>query len=137
MSNRSPGHPENQPSGDVPTPAWVVNPLQVLNPMLSGLQAWQGKGGKAVAALNTEWLTFVNRRIHEDFSLPHQLGSAKTPEEMWRVYAGFWEHTLDDYQAEYKELLRLSSDAATESLAALHRSGHDAGDPVAPRTPRH
>ena len=137
MSNRSPGHPENQLSGDVPIPAWVVNPLQVLNPMLSGLQAWQGNGGKAVTALNTEWLTFVNRRIQEDFSLPHLLGSAKTPEEMWWVYAGFWQHTLEDYQAEYKEMLRLSRDAATESLAALHHSGRDPGNPVAPRTSRH
>ena len=137
MSNRSSGHPESQPSGDVPIPAWIANPLQIWNPMLGGLQTWQGNSGKAITALNTEWLAFVNRRMQEDLALPHRLGSAKTPEEMWRAYAGFWQHTIEDYQNEYKEMLRLSSDAATESLEALHHSGHQASSQPSPRTSRH
>ncbi len=101
-------------------------------PFLNGFQAWNG----ALAAVNREWLAFVNRRLQHDVTLPPLLASCHTPEEMWRVMAEFYRQAFGDYQREFNELARLSSTAANESMRAWQQ-GDEADFDMPERTPRH
>lgn len=96
--------------------------LEIWSPVLSGIQSWNSCCGAGVAALGSEWMSFLNRRLSEDFALSRQMASCRDPEDMWRVYADFLQRMADDYQKEFGELARMGSGIATESLNALHQS---------------
>lgn len=77
-------------------------------------QAWNS----SFSAVNAEWMNFVNRRVNEDFALPQHVIACKGPEEVWRVYAEFFQKAFDDYQKEFAELANLGSKAASEAASA-------------------
>ena len=105
--------------------------------MLSGLQAWNGAFGKAVFALNSEWLGFLNQRIKEDVALPQDLVSCKSPDEAWHVYVGFCQKAVADYQHEFAELARLGTSMAGESVSAMQHGVATGTKDLPTRAPRH
>lgn len=111
--------------------------LEIWNPMLSGLQSWNGAFGKAILALNSEWLGFLNRRMKEDVALPQQLTACKSADEAWHVYVEFLQKAVTDYQHEFAELARLSTSMAGESVDALPQGAAAVAKDLPTRAPRH
>ena len=77
---------------------------------------WNGQLGTAVAEVNREWLDFINRRLTQDVALMQSLSACKSPDEVWRAYADFWQVAAKDYQEEFAELAKLGN-AALEAGA--------------------
>lgn len=107
------------------------------NPMLSGMQYWNGAFGKAIMAINSEWLGFLNQRIKEDVALPQQLASCKSADEAWHVYVEFCQKAVADYQHEFAELARLGTSMAGESVSAMQQSVATGAKELPTRAPRH
>lgn len=118
MLHKSPDRSGETERSDFLMPFWPAWSMDVWHPMLSDTMGRNGKVGATIAALNGEWLDFVNRRLKDDFALPQQLASCHDPIEMWRVYAEFFRKLVDDYQKEFAELARLGSAAAAEGASA-------------------
>ena len=111
--------------------------LGIWNPMLSGMQAWNGTLGKTVFALNSEWLNFLNQRMKDDFALSQQMASCRSGEEAWRAYVEFWQKAVADYRHEFTELARLGDIMAGESVSAMQQGAATDAKDLTTRAPRH
>lgn len=107
---------------DLTTAHWGADALGLWNPMLSGMQAWNGACGKAAAAVSREWADFLNRRMKEDIALPQRLASCGGLNEAWQMYAEFWQKAMQDYQQEFTELARINGEVVREGMTSLEHS---------------
>jgi hypothetical protein len=73
-------------------------------------------------SLSDEWQAFVGRRTKEDLRLLQQLASAKAPEEMWSLYASFWQKAVEDYWQEYATIVKLASGHIGSDMAATQQA---------------
>lgn len=53
------------------------------------------------------WLRFMQRRITRDMELPSRLAQCKSPLDVVRVYAEFFQTAAQDYQQEIADVTRL------------------------------
>ena len=105
-------------------------------PMAFGIPAWPtgfwGLGATneigsnvkvlaSLAALGTEWVDFVNRRLKEDINLLPRLAACRCAEEVSNVYSEFWRNLGQDYTNEFAALSKLSGDLATSAFTASGR----------------
>ncbi len=63
-------------------------------------------------------VSFLNRRLKEDFAVPQQLAGCKTVQDMVGVYRGFFENAVADYQAEFEALSKLGRAMTEEAVSA-------------------
>ncbi len=87
-------------------------------PALAGAARANGEIYEGLAALGSEWLDFVNRRLKEDLKLPPQLCACRSVDEMRDTYVAFWQRAADDYQKELTAMTRLGSRLANNSMTA-------------------
>jgi len=78
-----------------------------------------GKVYENLATLNKSWVAFVNRRLKEDFAVPKQLAGCKTVQEMYSVYADFFQTAVTDYQSSFEQMSKLSKAMAEETAQAV------------------
>ena len=72
-------------------------------PALSG---FNGALYQSLAAMNTAWLEFANRRLKETLALPeHIAGCTTVPRLLW-VYNSYCRTAVEDYQAAVAEIQR-------------------------------
>ena len=62
-----------------------------------------------IAAVNSEWTKFVQRRKQQDFGLPQQLAQCHSPQDFFRIYAEFTQSAFQQYQQEFAEIARMNS----------------------------
>jgi hypothetical protein len=87
--------------------------------------AWTESFGPVLTAVNSEWITFVNRRLDQDAKFADRLSACKAPAEMWQTWSEFWVKAADDYAGEAAELLRVATRRAarpTRSPVARSRT---------------
>ena len=93
--------------------------LEMNRPALSAMAEVNGKVYENLATLNKSWVAFVNRRLKEDFAVPKQLAGCKTVQEMYSVYADFFQTAVTDYQSSFELMSKLSKAMAEETAQAV------------------
>ena len=109
------------PSSSNGTPEWHTNPVDLWSPFLSSMQQWSGAVVPKVTMFSSEWMAFVQRRLHEDFALPQHLVYCKAPGEIVQTYSDFMRRAMDDYQQQFQEIARIGA-ASTNDLGDLGHS---------------
>lgn len=71
--------------------------LPVWNPMAVKFGAWNSDAQHATEEIAHSWLRFVGDRIAKDAAFPQQLASCKTIDDVYQVYAQFWQQAANDY----------------------------------------
>jgi hypothetical protein len=90
-----------------------------------------GKVYDKIATMNTHWMAFVNRRLEKDLGMPRQLAACKTVQEMYGVYADFFQTAVSDYQSEFEEMSKLGRTLADETLQAMQTRADGGQTPLA------
>lgn len=93
--------------------------MEMNRPALSAMAEVNGKVYENLATLNKSWVAFVNRRLKEDFAMPKQLAGCKTVQDMYSVYADFFQTAVTDYQSELEQLSKLGKSMADETAQAM------------------
>jgi hypothetical protein len=100
--------------------------MQIHRPALTAMAQVNGKVYDKIATMNTHWVAFVNRRIEKDLAMPKQLAACKTVQEMYGVYADFFQTAVSDYQSEFEEMSKLGRTLADETLQAMQTRAEEA-----------
>lgn len=93
--------------------------MEMNRPTLAAMAEVNGKVYENIATMNKNWVAFVNRRLKEDFAMPKQLAACKTVQEMYSVYADFFQTALTDYQSEFEQMSKLGKAMAEETAQAM------------------
>jgi hypothetical protein len=93
--------------------------MDMHRPALEAMAQMNGKVYENIATLNKNWASFINRRLKEDLGVPKQLASCKTVQEMYGVYADFFQTALSDYQAEFEQMSKIGKALAEETAQAM------------------
>lgn len=93
--------------------------MEINRPALEAMAQMNGKVYENIAAWNKNWAAFVNRRLKEDLGMPKQLASCKTVQDMYGVYADFFQTALSDYQSEFEQMTKLGKSLAEETLQVM------------------
>jgi len=93
--------------------------LEINRPTLEAMAQMNGKVYDGIAALNKNWVAFLNRRLKEDLAVPQQLAACKTVQDMYGVYAGFFQNACAHYQSEFEQITKLSKSLADDTLQAI------------------
>ncbi len=93
--------------------------MEMNRPALAAMADVNGKVYENLATMNKNWVEFVNRRLKEDFAMPKQLAACKTVQEMYGVYADFFQTAVTDYQSEFEQLSKLGKSMAEDATQAV------------------
>jgi len=79
---------------------------------------------ESIAAANSEWASYVSRRLKDDLAMPQQLAECRTMQDLFRVYTQFFQNACSQYQSGLGEMTKLSQAMAENALQTLQsRSG--------------
>ena len=85
----------------------------------------------SLAAINTTWADFINRRLKENLTLPEQLGDCENLSSVLRVYRAYCCTAAAQYQAVFAHLqligLNLASEVSAASLVPMRISQPNIG----------
>jgi hypothetical protein len=95
-----------------------------LGPVMDARADYNAKLHEAFIALSREWQTFVGERIKEDLHLMREVGTAKTPEQLWNASARFWQKAAEDYAHEYGVCTRLALECVIPGVSAAGQALH-------------
>lgn len=113
--------------GFAPMMPFGLDALMELNrPALSAMAQMNGKVYENIAAMNKNWVSFVNRRLKEDLAMPQHLAGCKTVQEMYGVYTEFFQNACADYQSEFEQITKLGKSLADETVHAVQARMEDA-----------
>jgi hypothetical protein len=93
--------------------------MEMNRPALAALAEVNGKVYENLAAMNKNWVAFVNRRLKEDLAVPQQLAGCRTVQEVYSVYTDFFQTAVTDYQSEFEQLSKLGKSMAEETAQAM------------------
>jgi hypothetical protein len=96
--------------------------MDLNRPALTAVAQMNGKVYDGLAAMNKNWVAFVNQRLKEDLAMPQQLAACKSVQDMYGVYTEFVQTALSDYQAEFEQMSKLGK-AIAESTAKAVQTG--------------
>ncbi len=100
--------------------------MEINRPALTAMAQVNGKFYENIAAMNKNWVAFVNRRLKEDFAMPKQLVACKTVQDMYGVYADFFQTAVADYQSEFEQMSKLGKSLAEETMQAVQARAEEA-----------
>jgi hypothetical protein len=101
-------------------PPFNFESLMELNrPALNAMAQMNGKVYDGLATMNKNWVAFLNRRLKEDLAVPQQLAACKTVQDMYGVYAEFFQNACSDYQSEFEQMTKLGKTLADDAMQAL------------------
>ncbi len=93
--------------------------MELNRPTLTAMAQMNGKVYDGISAMNKNWVAFVNRRLKEDLAMPKHLADCKTVQEMYGVYAEFFQTACADYQTEFEQISKLSKSMADDTLHVM------------------
>ena len=112
----SSGRAEN---GFVPMPLGFEALMEINRPALTAMAQVNGKVYDNLAAINRNWVTFINRRLKEELAMPQNLASCKTVQDMYGVYSEFFQTAVADYQSEFEQMTKLGKSLAEETAQIM------------------
>ena len=74
---------------------------------------------EGLSRYNAEMLKFVNSRLKEDFAVPQNLMTCKTPQEVYNVYTEFFQTAVKQYLSEAERLTTLGGGVAGAALQTM------------------
>jgi hypothetical protein len=86
---------------------------------LQAMAQMNGKVYDGIASWNQNWVAFLNRRLKEDLAVPQQLAACKTMQDMYGVYAEFFQNACSQYQSEFEQLTKLSKSLADDTMQVI------------------
>ena len=93
--------------------------MELNRPALNAMAQMNGKVYDGLATMNRNWVAFINRRLKEDLAVPQQLAACKTVQDMYGVYAEFFQNACSDYQSELEQLTKLGKSLADDTIQAM------------------
>ncbi len=111
------------------TPMGFEALMELNRPALNALAQVNGKFYDGIAAMNKNWVAFLNRRLKEDFAMPQQLAACKTVRDMYGVYADFFQNAVADYQAEVEQMTKIGKTLADDTMQVIQARMEDAARP--------
>ncbi|KAB2911940.1 MAG: phasin family protein [Hyphomicrobiaceae bacterium] len=90
--------------------------MEFNRPALAAMAQVNGKVYDGISAMNKNWVAFVNRRLKEDLAMPKHLADCKTVQDMYGVYAEFFQTAYADYQHELEQITKLGKSLADDTL---------------------
>lgn len=97
--------------------------MDMNRPALNAVAELNNRLYDGLSAMHKEWVGFVNRRLQQDLAVPGQLAGCKTMQDMYSVYAKFYETAFDDYKTELEQFAKLGRSVADETLTLMqHRA---------------
>ena len=106
--------------------------MELNRPALNAMAQMNGKVYDGLATLNKNWVAFINRRLKEDLAVPQQLASCKTVQDMYGVYAEFFQNACSDYQSELEQITKLGKSLADDTLQAMQTRMEEAARETRP-----
>jgi hypothetical protein len=95
--------------------------LELNRPALNAMAQMNGRVYDGLATINKNWVAFLNRRLKEDLAVPQQLATCKSVQDMYGVYAEFFQNACADYQSELEHITKLGKSLADDTLQAMQR----------------
>jgi hypothetical protein len=115
MVNRTSAPRGAEANVPMPPPFDATALLEASRPTLSAAAEVNGRLYETVAALNKEYVGFVNLRLKEDLGLPQQFAACRTLEDVYGVYTGFFQRAVEQYRAEFEHLAKLGQTMASDA----------------------
>jgi hypothetical protein len=100
-------------------PLGVEAMMEMHRPTLSAMAEVNTRLYESIAAANREWTSFVNQRLKEDLAVPQQLAECRTPQDLFQVYAQFFQNACSQYQSGLEQMTRFSQSITENTLQAL------------------
>lgn len=97
----------------------VTAVLEASRPTLAAAAEMNGRLYEQVAALNSACVSFLNLRLKEDMSVPQQIASCRTLEDIYGVYTRFFQRAAEQYQAEVEQLAKLSQTITNDAVTQM------------------
>ena len=98
--------------------------IHMQRPALAAMAKMNGRLYEYIAAVNKEWATFVNQCLKEDLAVPQQLAQCRSTQDLYQVYAQFFQSTVAQYQSGFEQMTKLTRAFAEQ---ALQSSSGDSG----------
>ena len=92
--------------------------IDAIQPMVANMAQFSGKGFTSLMEVHREWTAFLAGRLQQDVALVHNLAKCAAPQEIYSVYAEFFQKAFSDYQREFAEMMRLGQTQLAETTAA-------------------
>jgi hypothetical protein len=93
--------------------------MELNRPALNAMAQMNGKVYDGLATINKNWVAFINRRLKEDLAMPQQLAACKTVQDMYGVYAEFFQNACSDYQSELEQMTKIGKSLADDTIQAI------------------
>ena len=93
--------------------------MELNRPALNAMAQMNGKVYDGLATINKNWVAFINRRLKEDLAMPQQLAACKTVQDMYGVYAEFFQNACSDYQSEFEQMTKIGKSLADDTIQAI------------------
>ncbi len=103
----------------MPMPLGFEALMEINRPALTAMAQVNGKVYDNLAAINRNWVTFINRRLKEELAMPQNLASCKTVQDMYGVYSEFFQTAVADYQSEFEQMTKLGKSLAEETAQIM------------------
>jgi hypothetical protein len=88
---------------------------------------------ESISAANKGWASFINQRLKEYLALPGQLAECKNLQDLYRVYAQFFQNACSQYQSGLEQRMKISqsiTEAAVQSLQSRDNSSLASAPPA-------
>lgn len=96
---------------------------EMYEPMINGLAKYSGAMCDGYTAMSSEWLTFLNKRLHTDLSLAARLARCSNPQDYVQEWTNFLSAAATDYRHEFERLAQISTAASQKISSSLHTNG--------------
>ena len=100
--------------------------MEMQRPAFTAVAEANARLYESMAAANSEWASFVNRRLKEDLAMPQQLAECRTMQDVFRVYTQFFQNACSQYQSGLGEMTKLSQAMAENALQTLQSRSEEA-----------
>ncbi len=105
-------------------PFGIESVMEMQRPAFTAMADANMRLYESIAAANREWASFVNRRLKEDLAVPQQLAECRNVQDLFQVYAQFFQNACSQYQSGLEQMTKLSQSIAETALQSLpSRSG--------------
>ena len=83
----------------MPWPSFVTgSSLEAAGPAIASMAEFNGKFILGWMTLQREWTGFLMHRVQEEVALTHRLAKCSGPQDIYGVYADFYQQAFADYQ---------------------------------------
>ena len=116
----------NDGGGTGETPFGFETMLEMQRPALAAMAELNGRLYGAIAAMNSEWTSFLNKRLKEDMAMPEQLAACKSVQDTYRVYTDYFQAACAHYQAGFEQIAKCGRTIAEDTIDVLQSDANSA-----------